>query len=720
MSESPTSPAYITRSSSPDKSSQQDYQAEDENPPGNQKTQRRSKAIDLIRARTVIRMSPPVSAENSPVKTESPGRSPEVSPTKSPAKCPGSPPQRPSNKSVPNSPSKSPKKTPLKSQKASPARQSMQSGSPALRGQPVQLYKNPVPSLEPSPMPNPEKEQSAASSGGEAGCQSFGGSYTHPYMLNTQLFPEQDAASAFQPASHVVPVYAGGTNTAQSPVLEFEQVLPPTQLRGGYSSLASFEAEWRANLELFVTASSEESAGVIAEQSITTRTDEGNLATPAPRNLGVVSPETNSTTERSETQDTQYQPLPNPISRRNTLSTKPKLSPIQEISRQDTLSPKSETSSTAITTDPPSPARSIDSGQFFKHASSISTQSSPTPSAATTTTAGTTITRKQKPSDFFYQLDSHGFPCASSTCDNRCNLWDGTSVICPKCGPYSEIRYCSKAHLLEDIKWHWAYCGTMSFEYPCKDSSIPREIRVDTPCLIPCMHGYDTPERHRQAVYFNVCGSQADYFIFSDWVDLMEAGGVSDGMAARCSSTVICTVTFEVPAEKDRFRRVLAACLFLTIEVPDLADYLFRLIRNNLRTKSFWSKSLHQSLIHQLSQELSVQIQPHVTGERHACPTDWDGQSRRACKDVVCRGEYRRLLGKLGGMGFGRLLEHLEAGYWVLRVARGTHPVVKEVEERMRGVGFDGVLEEDRRVFRRGVGWDGVGSGCMEIEGVNV
>jgi len=78
------------------------------------------------------------------------------------------------------------------------------------------------------------------------------------------------------------------------------------------------------------------------------------------------------------------------------------------------------------------------------------------------------------------------------------------------------------------------------------------------------------------------------------------------------------------------------------------------------------------------------------------------------------------LLGKLGGMGFERLLEHLEAGYWVLRNARSTHPGVKGAEERMRGEGFEGVLDEDRRVFRRGVGWDGVGSGCMEIEGLNV
>jgi len=416
-------------------------------------------------------------------------------------------------------------------------------------------------------MLNPEQEQSSASSSGEVGCQFFGGSYTYPYMLNIQLFPEQDAGSPFQPASHVAPIYAGGTNTAQDSVFQFGQVLPPTQPRSGYSNLALFEVEWRANPESLVMASSGKCTGVAVEQPITTRTSEGNVA---PTQGLAVALKTNSTTEQNEAQDIQVQPLSNPTPDRNTLSTKTKskLSLIQEISRQDTLSPKSETSSTATTTDPPSPARSIDSSQFFKQSPSTSTLSSPTPSTAATTAAATTITRKQKPSDFFYQLDSHGFPCASSTCDNRCNLWDGTSVICPKCGPYSETRYCSKAHLLEDIKWHWAYCGTMSFEYPCKESSIPRDIRMDMPCLIPCMHGYDTPERHRQSVYFNVCGSQGDYFIFSDWGDLMDAGGGTDGMAARCSSRVICAVTFEDPAEKDRFRRVLAACLFCKTTLP--------------------------------------------------------------------------------------------------------------------------------------------------------
>lgn len=38
----------------------------------------------------------------------------------------------------------------------------------------------------------------------------------------------------------------------------------------------------------------------------------------------------------------------------------------------------------------------------------------------------------------------------------------------------------------------------------------------------------------------------------------------------------------------------------------------------------------------------------------------------------------------------------------------------------MRGEGFEGVVPEERRVFRRGEGWDGVGTGDMEVEGVNL
>ncbi|KAE8372888.1 hypothetical protein BDV26DRAFT_301436 [Aspergillus bertholletiae] len=323
----------------------------------------------------------------------------------------------------------------------------------------------------------------------------------------------------------------------------------------------------------------------------------------------------------------------------------------------------------------------------------------------------------QKPEEFFWQLDTHGFPCAKSGCEKSCNLWDSTTVICPRCGPFSEIRYCCRAHLLEDVGYHWLYCGQMTFEHPCRENSIPPETR-DGPPLVPCIHQYDTPERHRQAVYFNTRACEGDYFIFSDWADIVKAGFPENNVRVWCSSRVIYTIKFEDADEKDRFRRVLAACLFMTIEVTELVDYLFRLIRDKLRSQTA-PIELEATLKYQFQQEFCVTIQPHITGERHACVTDWDGRSRRNCRDAVCRAEYRRLLGSPGGKCHCKLIDHLEGSYWILRAARTTHPEVTDVKARMRGEGFSDVADEDRREFRRGVGWDGAGTGDMEIEGIS-
>ncbi|KAH1814253.1 hypothetical protein KXV65_005592 [Aspergillus fumigatus] len=324
----------------------------------------------------------------------------------------------------------------------------------------------------------------------------------------------------------------------------------------------------------------------------------------------------------------------------------------------------------------------------------------------------------QRPDAFFWQLDSHGFPCAKQSCDKRCNLWDGRTVICPKCGPFSEVRYCCKEHLLQDIKWHWVYCGQMTFTEPCRENSVPRDVR-DGPPLLPCLHPYDTPERHRQAVYFNVNIREGDYFVFSDYADWAQAGVPEINLEMRCSHRVLYTIKFEDREKKDRFRRILAACLFMTIEVHGLVDYMYRLIRDDLRSQEIWSPEVENMLKYQIHSEFAINILPDITGERHACETDWTGRNRRHCPDAVCRGEYRRLLGSVGGHGHRQTVDHLEESFWILRAARTTHPDVTDVHARMRGDGFEGVAEEDRRVFQRGEGWDGAGTGPMEIESIN-
>ncbi|KAJ9256590.1 hypothetical protein DTO207G8_2593 [Paecilomyces variotii] len=324
----------------------------------------------------------------------------------------------------------------------------------------------------------------------------------------------------------------------------------------------------------------------------------------------------------------------------------------------------------------------------------------------------------RRPAGFFWQLDSHGFPCAKADCDKRCSSWDGASVVCPRCGPFSEVRYCNQEHLYEDIKPHWAFCGQMTFCHPCRESTIPRRQKEGPP-LLPSYHNWDTPERHRQAVY-HATNSGGDYFIFADWAEFVTAGQPANNVGVRCTNRVLAVVNFDEPGEKDRFRRVLGVCLFASIEVFDLVDYMFRLIRDNLRSRGLWSGELDKALRYQMQHELAVAVSPETSGQRHACETEWDGRNRRRCADPVCRAEYRPLLGdQRMGRGFVGLCDYMESNHWLLRAARRTHPEVTQVAARTRGEGFGDVAEEDRRLFRRGEGWDGAGTGEMEIEGVN-
>ncbi|KAA8648724.1 uncharacterized protein ATNIH1004_004609 [Aspergillus tanneri] len=459
------------------------------------------------------------------------------------------------------------------------------------------------------------------------------------------------------------------------------------------------------------------------------------------RGVEGISPGSGKTEICSDTEPAMTSPSTQPSrtgqsTRRSTIPMREKLSPIQETSDAKAEGGISAAEAQRVLATTPKTEKSDADSNDTKHRHRKNSNKSPaatasqgkvnhthpaSPSGSEQSTLAAPSSRgsvsTQKPEGFFWQLDSHGLPCAKSGCEKRCNFWDGETVICPRCGPYSETRYCCKEHLFEDIKWHWLYCGQVTFEHPCRESSIPRTVRSGPP-LVPCLHPYDTPERHRQAVHFSANARRGDYFIFSDWADFVEAGFPENNASVRCSHKIVYVVRFDDPDEKDRFRRVLAACLFMTIDVHELVDYLFRLIRDKLRSQAA-PADMETALKHQFQAEYCVTIQPAITGERHACDTDWNGKNRRNCPDAACRAEYRRLLGSPGGRGHGHLVDHLEGTYWTLRAARTTHPSITSVTARMQGEGFDQVADEDQRVFRRGEGWDGAGTGDMEIEGIN-
>ncbi|KAJ5935330.1 hypothetical protein N7466_004877 [Penicillium verhagenii] len=327
---------------------------------------------------------------------------------------------------------------------------------------------------------------------------------------------------------------------------------------------------------------------------------------------------------------------------------------------------------------------------------------------------------KPKIPDFGEDLSSHGVQCSKLDCDKRCAAWDSLVSICPACGPFSTTRYCSKEHLREDVKQHWSVCGERTFATPVKKSSFPKEL-FDGPPMIPFIDSWSSPERHRQAMWFSTGQNEGDYFVFTDLQVAQKAGVASGHYTTRCQPTISHRIRFDNANDRDIFRRCLAVCLFASFQVPGLVNFTYRMIRDNFRSCGQWTEALENALYDQFFREFNVEFSDC---ERHACMTEWTGYPEAFCRDPVCLIERETQFSSFdngAGRGYERLCQWMEAQYWILRANRFTHPTCHSVDDRIVGVGYNGwVAPMDRRPFRRGEGWDGVGTGPMEIEYVRL
>lgn len=269
----------------------------------------------------------------------------------------------------------------------------------------------------------------------------------------------------------------------------------------------------------------------------------------------------------------------------------------------------------------------------------------------------------------------------------------------------------------EDARAHWLICGQLTMQEPCVENSIPPDVLIGPPA-IPCKHGWDRPERHRQALWFSTAQDAGDYFIFADQGDCTGSQKESIIRDGSCSHHVVQVVHFDDPEMKDRFRRILAVCLLESLEVQPLVEYLFRMLRDRLQSLQQWSSEMDMKVRQQMALELAIELEPRDVGLRHACEAEWRGLPFRHCRDPICVSERAYLLGSpCWTRRFECLVSDEEANYWILRANRTTHPTVKGVYARTRGEGFDHVLAEEQRLFRRGEAWDGLGKGSWEWVG---
>ncbi|KAJ5899693.1 hypothetical protein N7495_004437 [Penicillium taxi] len=314
---------------------------------------------------------------------------------------------------------------------------------------------------------------------------------------------------------------------------------------------------------------------------------------------------------------------------------------------------------------------------------------------------------------FFYDLNYIGFKCAKENCDKQCAQGDSDTRICPACGPCSEVRYCSEDHLIMDIKAHFAKCGEYgqsTFIHPCRMSTI-RDEHIRGPPMLPAeFTETDTVERHRQAVWFNCMHHYGDYFIFSD--QYHQTVDALQGLHFVPLSELAVLFSGE---ERDRFRRSLALAFLDGGKALELVEYVYRMIRDYFRKEGKWNSELEGQVHHQLAWELGYTLNPAELGLRHACAKDWFG-AEGICRDEICKFE-RASHGydeSYGGLQKGCI--RAESKNWLLRAARFTHPSGLSIQARTMGEGWGNMVPKiDRRQFHRGEGWDGFGSGPIEM-----
>ncbi|CAG8201673.1 unnamed protein product [Penicillium salamii] len=348
---------------------------------------------------------------------------------------------------------------------------------------------------------------------------------------------------------------------------------------------------------------------------------------------------------------------------------------------------------------------------------------SPTLSPTETPEEELSPTGTQAGSDEDHSVQAHWnffdtpLPCAREGCPNQCSFMDGSTVVCPACGPFSLVRYCGKQHLWEDVLVHWSRCRCYPLLHQVVIISLPKEILMGPP-MLQNIHNWDKPERHRQAVWFASAVCHGDYFVFENepLMDVVDQPESPEVLGYSSQTNFACW--FTTPEEKDRIRRVLAVCLFMAPEHPALVGYLYRLLRDWLISHDRLSVDMDSVLANQLGLETglgsSFLMYSELAGAHHACETEWHGDSH-PCSNPQCDSDPPPVFPYPDLSGFQELCDILEGNFWLLRAHRSTHPEVRNMVDRIQGVGFE-QARLSGRIWPRGEGWDGVETGPMWVE----
>ncbi|MCJ1283455.1 hypothetical protein MMC26_002784 [Xylographa opegraphella] len=310
-----------------------------------------------------------------------------------------------------------------------------------------------------------------------------------------------------------------------------------------------------------------------------------------------------------------------------------------------------------------------------------------------------------------WRHDRDPFYCKLFSCGKITRDPDITTVICHGCGTKSRVRYCTKAHLIQDIPNHWKICGTPAevYAHPIDPGSQPDRfyrrypaiIDVDEDPVLTVDFKNRSFQKHRQQTFAIFNKGQYTLFLGGSTSEIVEW---PEDVAA---------------VYKPRVERLLNMAFFRQANTGAL-EYLFALLRYCLRLQQKWTDATERILTIQF--KLEFKYDTRLGSEADPCECLWSGVPALV-KDCTpsCRAMYFDKFGIVFGGGMRAHLERWEAKYWPLRIWQRQHPTIRGWEYRLRGEGFPGVADYQRLesgyvpIF--GKGWEGFGAEDADPKG---
>ena len=273
-----------------------------------------------------------------------------------------------------------------------------------------------------------------------------------------------------------------------------------------------------------------------------------------------------------------------------------------------------------------------------------------------------------------------------------------STIVCLGCGPKSIVRYCSLQHQLEDIEEHWQECGSwkLLLKRVIDHATAPSKF-ARMPPAIKQRHGSRSAALHRQLHHCAL--TYGHYTLF-------------DPTSNRSETLYWSKQDPKWPVMDRRIERLLNVT-FLDSWNHCILGYLYRLLRELLRSRGEWTRSTELLLKLQFEAEFSnYKVNLFWNNSEAPCECEWTGKILPRYDHLSTCSYYNPVAYNYGPVWRQSSIEATVTGYeerfWILRAWRQQHPTQNNWRRRAAGYGFANMVP-DEGCYELGPGWTGWG-----------